>query len=317
MIECNICETEVSENEYLEIFISNFNKQEYKLYECSNCKLQWWEPLKIIPEFYEQEGEEGYIVFHLGLRKKMLPNQRKFINRFKNNPGKLLDVGCGDGIFLKEAQKYGFEVWGIDIDRKSINSCQARFGLKNTFAMSLDEFVVFAKENGLRFDYITFFEVLEHQDNPRRFLEDVKKLLKDGGYIAGSVPNRDSYIVILNGRKCGKSDYPPHHFLRFNIVALENAFIRAGFKEFYCTTIKSGLEEFPITGQYFLLGTLDGIRKVLTGSEQPTIAYFKQTGLKKVLLNFLRKIRDTVFFVPGFIVVLFSKELYLYFEAKK
>jgi 2-polyprenyl-3-methyl-5-hydroxy-6-metoxy-1,4-benzoquinol methylase len=40
---------------------------------------------------------------------------------------------------------------------------------------------------------ITFFEVLEHQDKPREFLEMVKGLLKEGGYIAGSVPNRERF----------------------------------------------------------------------------------------------------------------------------
>jgi 2-polyprenyl-3-methyl-5-hydroxy-6-metoxy-1,4-benzoquinol methylase len=57
--------------------------------------------------------------------------------------------------------------------------------------MSLEEFYEYAKEKNLKFDVITFFEVLEHQDKPREFLEMVKGFLKGGGYIAGSVPNRD------------------------------------------------------------------------------------------------------------------------------
>jgi 2-polyprenyl-3-methyl-5-hydroxy-6-metoxy-1,4-benzoquinol methylase len=56
--------------------------------------------------------------------------------------------------------------------------------------MSLEEFYEYAKEKNLKFDVITFFEVLEHQDKLREFLEMVKGLLREGGYIAGSVPNR-------------------------------------------------------------------------------------------------------------------------------
>lgn len=56
--------------------------------------------------------------------------------------------------------------------------------------MSLEEFSEFAKKEGLKFDVITFFEVLEHQDRPREFLERVKELLKPGGWLAGSVPKR-------------------------------------------------------------------------------------------------------------------------------
>ena len=183
LTKCPVCFTQKEEKDYIETYVSDYNNQEYKLYQCSNCGLQWWEPLKIIPEFYEQEGEEGYDRLHMGLRGKIESWHKPFIKRFKDKPGRLLDVGCGDGVFLKELAKYGFDVWGIDFDRKSIKVAQEKYGLKNTFAMSLDEFVEFAKEKGLEFDYVTFFEVLEHQDNPRGFLENVALLHKSKGWL--------------------------------------------------------------------------------------------------------------------------------------
>ena len=99
-------------------------------------------------------------------------------------------MGCGDGRFLRYAKEQGFEVWVIDFDKKSVESAKRNFGIDTIFAMSLEEFYEYAKEKNLKFDAITFFEVLEHQDKPREFLEMVKGLLKEGGYIAGSVPNR-------------------------------------------------------------------------------------------------------------------------------
>ncbi|MEM2074300.1 MAG: methyltransferase domain-containing protein, partial [Nitrososphaeria archaeon] len=74
---------------------------------------------------------------------------------------------------------------------KSIKVCQEKWGLKNTFVMSPQEFAEFCQKEGLKFDVITFFEVLEHQDKPVEFLEAIKSMLKPGGYIAGSVPNRE------------------------------------------------------------------------------------------------------------------------------
>jgi len=56
--------TEVAKEDYKETYISPYNNQEYKRYECPNCDVHWWEPLKIIPEFYESEVFEGYIAFH-------------------------------------------------------------------------------------------------------------------------------------------------------------------------------------------------------------------------------------------------------------
>jgi 2-polyprenyl-3-methyl-5-hydroxy-6-metoxy-1,4-benzoquinol methylase len=147
--------------------------------------------LKIIPEFYESEFLELYTAFHEGVRTRLGENHKAFFKYFPSNArGKLLDVGCGDGRFLRYAKKQGFEVWGIDFDKKSVENVKRNLGFDTVFAMSLEEFYEYAKERGLKFDVITFFEVLEHQDKPREFLEMVKGLLKEGGYIAGSVPNR-------------------------------------------------------------------------------------------------------------------------------
>jgi len=57
MAKCPICSTHVEDTRFLEKYVSSFNNQEYKLYHCPNCDLQWWEPLKMIPEFYEIPNE--------------------------------------------------------------------------------------------------------------------------------------------------------------------------------------------------------------------------------------------------------------------
>jgi 2-polyprenyl-3-methyl-5-hydroxy-6-metoxy-1,4-benzoquinol methylase len=169
--------------------MSSYHKQEYKLYHCKGCSLQFWSPLRIIHEFYESEVFAFYEGFHTGLNAKISYNHLAFFNYLPLRKGRLLDVGCGDGVFLKEAQRIGFEVYGIDFDKKSVETAKSQFGLINTFAMSLDEFIAWFPNQ--RFDIITIFKVLEHQDNPKDFIEKLRKLLKPGGYIAGSVPNRE------------------------------------------------------------------------------------------------------------------------------
>lgn len=120
MFGCPVCQTKKEERAFIETYISSFNNQGYKLYHCETCDLQWWEPLKIIPEFYENEGEEGSKARHLGLGKRMKENHKMFFKYIPIKSGRLLDVGRGDGVFLKEAQKVGYEVWGIDFDSKCI-----------------------------------------------------------------------------------------------------------------------------------------------------------------------------------------------------
>ncbi|WP_340371399.1 class I SAM-dependent methyltransferase [Thermodesulfobacterium thermophilum] len=130
-------------------------------------------------------------------------------------------------------------------------------GVDTIYAMSLEEFYEFARERNLKFDVITFFEVLEHQDRPMDFLRMVRELLKEGGYMAGSVPNRESFFAEILIRKDSLIDYPPHHFLRFSHKALENALKLAGFRD-----IKVFQPDFPRKEIYLfvekkLFGNLD------------------------------------------------------------
>ncbi len=81
VLACPICKTEV--DTYTETYTSPYNKQEYKKYECPTCDVHWWEPLKIIPEFYESEVFEFYSFFHEGIQSSWVGRWRKpFLNIF-------------------------------------------------------------------------------------------------------------------------------------------------------------------------------------------------------------------------------------------
>jgi SAM-dependent methyltransferase len=241
--------------------------------------------------------------------------------------GKLLDVGCGDGRFLRHAKEYGFEVWGIDFDKKSVENVKRNLGIDTVFAMSLEEFYEYAKEKNLKFDVITFFEVLEHQDKPREFLEMVKGLLKEGGYMAGSVPNRESmFIEIVRDNYI---DYPPHHFLRFSKSSLEKALNFAGFKDVVVYKLDFPfIELFP----YFekkLFGDLDKLKiklkGMVLGNERKARVYavkelteVSPSKGKAYILMMLKFLRDAILlpFALGYIGRLKENGVNLYFQAK-
>ena len=301
----------------------------YKLYECHNCKLEWWEPLKIIPEVYENEVFQFYEYFHTGLLDELSPHHKPFFKYFPIKEGRLLDIGCGNGIFIKEAEKIGFEVWGIDLDKKSIKVAKEKWRLKNVFNMSLEDFYEYAKQNDLKFDVITFFEVLEHQDNPKRFIEIVKNLLKPGGYIAGSVPNKERLFVRID-RKIYPLDYPPHHFLYLSRNSIQHIFERFGFKEveFYSVRfdllrMTSYLEE--IVGGKITKKLKDLVKTTLIGKDAQglNVKYIEKSvetsGRRIFVLKAIKYVRDIIFFPAGLILVVpFNKKGYrLYFQAKK
>jgi len=331
-LKCPICNTEVEERNFKETYVSPYNNQEYKRYECPNCDVHWWEPLKIIPEFYENEVFEGYIARHEGVVTRLGVNHRAFFKHFPSNVrGRLLDVGCGDGRFLRYAKEQGFEVWGIDFDKKSVESAKRNLGTDTVFAMSLEEFYEYAKEKNLKFDVITFFEVLEHQDKPREFLEMVKGLLKEGGYIAGSVPNRESiFQKELNQKIYFWVDNPPHHFLRFSKSSLEKALNFSGFKDVEVYKLDFPfMELFPYLEKK-LFGNLDKLKiklkGIVLGNERKARAYgveelakISPSKGKAYVLMILKFLRNAILlpFALRYVRKLKGNGTNLYFHAKK
>jgi len=329
-VKCPICYTEVEERNFKETYVSPYNTQEYKRYECPNCEVHWWEPLKIIPEFYESEVFEDYAAFHEGVGTRLGENHKAFFKHFPSNMrGKLLDVGCGDGRFLRHAKEQGFEVWGIDFDKKSVENVKRNLGIDTVFAMSLEEFYEYAKEKNLKFDVITFFEVLEHQDKPREFLEMVKGLLKEGGYIAGSVPNRESIFEKDMYQNNSWVDNPPHHFLRFSKSSLEKALNLAGFKDIEVYKLDFPfIELFPYLEKK-LFGNLDKLKiklkGMVLGNERKARVYAVEelaevtpSKGKTYILIMLKFIRNAILlpFALGYAGKLKVNGNNLYFQAK-
>jgi 2-polyprenyl-3-methyl-5-hydroxy-6-metoxy-1,4-benzoquinol methylase len=219
-------------------FTSPFNGKTYHLYRCAECEIEFWWPLELIPEFYESEFMTDYRMIHQD-QKGVETNMRLFFERIPQKSGALLDVGCGNGAFLEEARKRGYEVTGVELDAKSVQVCRNK-GL-NVFHGTLAQF---CESSGLKrhFDVVTFFEVLEHQDRPREFLQGVRMLLKEGGWIGLSVPNRARLAVYAlqylakvmdSGQlyRLSTHDFPPHHLTRWCPRSLKGGLARLGFAE--------------------------------------------------------------------------------------
>lgn len=203
------------------------SRRAYKIYHCSNCDLifaqssqysdrKWYEAelidktAMVLPEVWLKWQEKMY---------------KRFLNRkFKASERTLLDIGCGDGRFLKKANDLGYKVSGIDLNRILINKIRNESDIK-VYSMDLKKFN--NKFSYKRFDVITFFEVLEHIKNPNNFINLVKNNLNNHGRIVVSVPNRDRFRFELE--KYQKWDSPPHHNTWWSERALKSLLIRKGF----------------------------------------------------------------------------------------
>jgi 2-polyprenyl-3-methyl-5-hydroxy-6-metoxy-1,4-benzoquinol methylase len=324
-ISCPLCFNKIEIAKYNGKHQSIFNGQEYRLYYCSLCTTSFWSPLKTIPEFYESSSLAMYSQMHAGLKK--LPRHcLRFFESMPVKDGQLLDIGCGDGIFLHNVRKSNtltFDLFGLDFDKKSVEAAKNKYGLVNTYSVSLKEFLKKADELGISFDVITFFDVLEHQDEPRVFLQNAMSLLKPGGYIAGSVPNASRYFAGLD-RKNSNIDFPPHHFIYFTEYSLRYFIKSEGFEYVKILPVQLDLSDMIVLVENLLLGRFSNyIREKFTRTNMnkssklvhDKVAITNAIGIKSMLI----KIRNIILAPLALcIFTMYNKRgPQLYFQARK
>ena len=136
--------------------------------------------------------------------------------------GRLLDVGCGSGVFLKRMAALGWDVQGVEVDE--VAASRARGAGLSVFHGAVEK-APFGDES---FDAITMSHVLEHIHRPLDVLRAARRLVKPGGTLSIVTPNSRSWAHRLYGKHCLHLD-PPRHLHVFSMPALLDLLGHAGF----------------------------------------------------------------------------------------
>lgn len=115
------------------------------------------------------------------------------------SPKSVLEVGCGAGEFLHRLAGCADKIVGVDINEHAIAIARSK-GLDVT-----NQSVTKISDN---FDMIFMFQVLEHLESPRAFIDDVLARLNPGGHLVLALPNPDGYMKHID---LVFLDMPPHH----------------------------------------------------------------------------------------------------------
>ena len=115
---------------------------------------------------------------------------------------KILDVGCGGGLYTLTFMKMGAEVYGQDISENAIERCK-----KNCIAYGFSPTLVVGNCEQLQFDDDTFDivysgDVFEHitESQKEKFISEIYRVLKPGGIFTVTTPNL-KYLKLGNGIK--------------------------------------------------------------------------------------------------------------------
>jgi 2-polyprenyl-3-methyl-5-hydroxy-6-metoxy-1,4-benzoquinol methylase len=98
--------------------------------------------------------------------------------------GRLLDVGCGEGQFLRRASRR-FDAYGVDISSEGVAFARLASGLDTVLVASAVELPF---EDNF-FSVVACLDVVEHLERPEAALREFKRVLTPGGALVISTPN--------------------------------------------------------------------------------------------------------------------------------
>lgn len=158
-------------------------------------------------------------------------------------PGRLLDVGCGEGFVLAHGAEAGWSVRGIDFSDAGLRGQNPQLLSSLTtgdlFA-SLDEEI----SRGAAYEVVWLQNVLEHVIDPVTLLRQLKALTAPGGRLVVTVPNDFSRLqhVALSSGRIDRSFWValPDHLSYFSADSLRSIATRTGW------TCRNLLADFPV-----------------------------------------------------------------------
>jgi 2-polyprenyl-3-methyl-5-hydroxy-6-metoxy-1,4-benzoquinol methylase len=189
---------------------------------------------------------------------------------------RLIDVGCGEGFFLDEAKKRGWEVYGTEFSETAVENCRRR-------GITMIEGVLDpAKINARDFDIVTSFEVIEHINNPVPEVRNIAKLLRTGGLYYTTTPNFNGLLRYWLKGKYNVICYP-EHISYYTPKTLNYLYENNGFKRLKILTSGISLTRIKTS-----MGTSDQMIISETSDDEKLrvkIEGSKALGFFKKLLN--------------------------------
>lgn len=201
--------------------------ESFALVKCNHCQLLFTNPRPVSDQLDKYYESDTYIshtdkantlinLIYKTVRSYTLRQKRKLLLKY-NQPGTILDYGCGTGNFLKQCQQNGFNASGIEPNETARNIAADK--TKLPIYTSLEQI------KSVHFETITAWHVIEHVSDLTDTISQLKNLLSNTGHLFIAVPNPNSKDSQHYKENWAAYDVPRHlyHFTKSSLHSLANS----------------------------------------------------------------------------------------------
>ena len=211
------------------------------------CGLMWVDPMpfpdetiKLYDAYYTHPPDEGVeepSSVNTGpkaavksILARLLPHRRHvYLSRLGYledlAPGRVLEVGCGSGAFLRQVTRAGWSAFGLDFDPQAIAAICALPGVE----ARVGDLLSMQFEAAL-FDAVVMNNVIEHLSDPKAVFSECSRILKRGGQLVMVTPSSASLGYRTFGEDWRGLEVPRHLYV-FSPTALKKFATDAGFEK--------------------------------------------------------------------------------------
>lgn len=243
-------------------FVDPFDFRNVTIFKCADCGLALQNPQLSDDELTEIYGSDYFIggddqkfteqfsIVKRGTARMQLARISNYLGLDHGPQGrKLIEIGCGHGNFLLEAQSAGYDVQGLEFSQDAAQRANSKLGgpvvtVGSTQSVDLPS---------AAFDVCVMADVIEHVRDPYATMQYVHRILKPGGVLFIATPSTESWSAKVLGSAW--MEYKLEHLYYFGpktlgrllgCVGFQDVAVHTGRKSLTIDYIAGHFEKFPV-----------------------------------------------------------------------
>ena len=209
-----------------------FSRNFRRMVRCAECGLMLVNPQPTDEEleaiygagYFLGDGDEGGADRVAAMKAATARRYLADIARYRGESGgTLLEIGCGRGELIAEAEKLGYQVTGVEISPAAADGARRRIRGGAIVCGQVDS----AGLTPASFDVCVLSDVLEHVRDPVALLKSVHRMLKPGATLFVATPSLDSWSARLLRQNW--MEFKPEHLTYFDANTIQSALFQSGF----------------------------------------------------------------------------------------